>query len=143
MFESESDVELSGGKTAPSKAPFNWKSLPVDLLIKYRDEITRVLPPLTLKETNLEEELLLQYHSLRALQNDVLNDEEIALNQRAQVANTVSNALLSLGKLQSEVYTQERFKAIESLMIRHLSRLPEDTAEAFLKDYEVVLSNLK
>lgn len=120
----------------------NWGIYTIIELIRFRDEITKLLPPLTLKEMNLEEEMLLQYHSLRALQNDVLEDTQIALNQRAQVANAVANQLSKLADAQEKVYTQERFKAIESLMIRSLLRLPEETAADFLSQYEKLLASL-
>lgn len=129
---------VSPGEQRPT---FQWSSYPIELLIKYRDEITQCLPPLALTDMNLEEELLLQFHSLRKLQNDVLSDDNAGpLNQRAQVANSVTNALAKLVEIQADVYSQERFKMVETLLIRHLNRLPEETAAAFLADYEKVLT---
>lgn len=139
MFDQNEAISIEKGANQAEKAPFNWKSLPIDLLIKYHDEIRQHLPPLSLAEINLEEEMLLQYHTLRALQNDVLNDEKIALNQRAQVANTVASALGKLSDRQTETYTQERHKKIEAVLIRVLVKLPEETAAAFLKEYEKIL----
>jgi hypothetical protein len=121
------------------EAPFEWKSLPTELLIQFHDEIRACLPPLSLTQMNLEEELLLQYHSLRSLQTLVLNDDTLPLNQRAQVANSVVATLDRLVGAQEKVYSQERFKAIETALIRHLKRLPEATAEAFLVDYKAIL----
>ena len=143
MFEDDEAAPSFQRKRSEKAAPFNWKSLPVDVLIKYRDEITQCLPALTLSEVNLEEELLLQFQTLRVLQTEVLNDETIPLNQRAQVANAVGNTLDRLIGAQSEVYDQERFKSIENVLIRHLRKLPEAFAEDFLKDYERVLSGGK
>ena len=143
MFNENEEFLLEKGVNSPKgakKAPFNWKSLPVSDLIRYYDEIREVLPPLSLDKMNLEEELLLQFHTMRALQNEVLNDTDFPLNQRAQVANSVASALGKLTERQSEVHTQERHKAIEALLIRHLNKLPEDVAEAFLKDYAKVLA---
>lgn len=143
MFdENEVQTFKKGGKSGekPDKAaPFNWKSLPIDLLILYRDQITRELPPLALKDMNMEEELLLQFHNLRALQNQVLNDDTLPLNQRAQVANSVANVLENLTSRQEKIYSSERFKLIENLLIRHLNLLPEATAEAFIVEYERIL----
>jgi hypothetical protein len=136
---------LNASKKAPkarepgSTAPFNWASIPVDLLIQYYDEIRQHLPPTALKDVDMESELLLQFHAVRALQTSVLNDTDIALNQRAQVANTVASTLKSLADMQERIYTAERYKTIENLMIRSLNRLPEDVAERFLTEYKQIL----
>jgi len=146
MFEDSPPIDLGRGKNAPAgakAAPFVWKSLPISDLILYRDQITECLPAITLSETNLEQELLLQLHAVRALQNDVIGDDDIPPNQRAQVANSVAGILNKLVDMQKAVQTQERFKAIESLMVKHLQRLPEETAEAFLKEYRALLEDLK
>lgn len=139
MFTDDQPAELSRRSSPSSGAPFNWKALPVDLLIQYRDEITAHLPPLALKDINLEEELLLQFHAIRQLQTTVLNDETLPLNQRAQVANSVTNILNKLTELQGEAYNQERFKAIELALIRSLRTLPEDVAKDFIEQYEEVV----
>ena len=130
-------------KKEKPKAPVTWAELPVDVLIQFYDEIRACLPPVKLEEMNLEEELLLQYHSLRTLQTNVLTDETLPLNQRAQVANSVVSTLDRLVQAQSEVYSQERFKDIENILIRHLKKLPEDVAEAFLLDYKALLLTKK
>ena len=134
MFDDEIQTPELNRKNTNS-APFNWASLPLELLIQYRDEITRHLPPLTLKDLNLEEEMLLQFHALRALQNGVLNDEEFPLNQRAQVANSVASSLGRLAELQESLYSSERFKMIENLLIRTLNVLGEEVAGEFLSEY--------
>lgn len=140
QFDSEDDdFEVSKGTNSVKRQPYNWKLLTVPELVACMDEIRSHLPPLSLKDINLEEEMLLQYHSLRALQNDVLEDEKIALNQRAQVANSVAAALGKLADLQTDVYTQERHKRIEGIMIKLLSKLPEDVAQTFLVEYEKAL----
>ena len=135
-------VELTPGpgkSVEKTPAPFNWKSLPVELLIQYRDEITQCLPAVDLAGVDLEQELMLQYRALRALQSSVLTDESLPLNQRAQVANTVGATLDRLIDAQEKVYNQERFKSIETLLIRHLKRLPENLAGAFLHEYAQIL----
>lgn len=123
----------SGGRT------LNWGIYTVAELVKFRDEITKALPPLELGHLNLEEEMLLQYHVLRAMQGAVIEDVDVPVNQRAQVANTVAATLKTLGEQQIELYSSERFKAIENLLIRTLDKLPEDLAAAFLVDYEKIL----
>lgn len=129
-------------KLGPSqeRAPFVWSALPVSLLVKYRDEILKNLPPTELDKFNMEQELLLQYHCVRELQNDVISDETIPPNQRAQVANSVASVLNKIAELQVGVYTSERFKNIENLMVRTLSKLPEDLAAEFIDQYEKMIA---
>lgn len=132
--------ESPGAQTPPQ---ISWKSLPVELLIKYIDEIRQHLPMRNLVEMDLEEELILQYQTIRALQNDVLQDQDVPVNQRAQVANAVAAALGKLADLQNETYSSERFKKVETILIRHARRMPEDLAKAFLEDYAALLEVLK
>lgn len=119
---------------------FNWRTLPVEQLLIYRDEITQCLPATSLSELNLEQELLLQFHSIRALQTNVLDDDALPLNQRAQVANSVASTLNKLVEMQSAVYSAERFKGVENAMIRTLNKLPENLAKEFLDEYEKVVT---
>lgn len=106
-------------------------------LLRLHAQVVVRLPPTELSKMNLEKELLLQYHSVCALQALINEDPAgIPFNQRAQVANTVSSVLKSLIDLQDVVYPQERFKAVESVLIRVLSKLPEKAAAKFLKEYE-------
>lgn len=143
MFDDELTQKI--GKTTakpPNKvgsAAFNWKSLSLEDLIRNYDEIRDNLPPIALKDLNIEEELLLQFHQLRRLQGDVLNDESLPLNQRAQVASTVAASLHKLSERQEAIWSSERFKDIENLLIRTLSQLPEDLAASFLDTYEKII----
>lgn len=130
-------------RTEPAQAPFRWSALPIETLLKYFDEIRATLPSTKLVDMNMEDELLLQYQAVRALQNSIIDDDEVPANQKAQVANAVASVLGSLADLQNKTYSSERFKRIETLLIRHLSKLPEDTAAAFLEDYEKTLKALK
>lgn len=141
MFEDEALPDLRPEKS--NKSPFVWASLPVELLLQYRDEIDRHLPPLTLKEMNMEEQLLLQYHGLRALQTLVLNEEKEPLNQRVQVANAVTGSLVKLADLQETLYSSERFKMVENLLIKTLNALPIEVAEAFLGEYAAKIEKIR
>jgi flagellar motility protein MotE (MotC chaperone) len=159
QFDEIPDSDIAFGRaavTAPDSAtvgepaevidparPYKWENHSTLDLIRFRDQITKLLPPLALSEMNLEEEMLLQFHTLRALQNDVLTQSSIALNQRVQAANAVASQLKALSDAQGEVYNQERFKAIEGLLIRSLSKWPEDAAAAFLEEYARILESLK
>lgn len=127
------------GDDKGKKAPFNWASLPVNLLIQYYDEIRQHLPETSLKDINLEEQLLLQFHVIRTLQAKALEDDEVPMQQRVQAANAGAAILKALVDMQERVYTTERYKAIENLLIRLLNKQPEEFSVAFLTEYEKVL----
>jgi len=125
--------------SAVRAAGIRWDLMPVDELLRNRNAIDEALPSIELKDLDLEKELLLQFHSVRKLQDDVLHDDTIQLNQRAQLANTVASVLTKLADLQVEVYSAERFKSVENLLIRHLMAIPEAVAVAFLAEYRELL----
>jgi hypothetical protein len=132
-------TQMTGASATSSNRTLNWSIYTVAELVRFRDEIGRALPALELKHLNLEQEMLLQYHALRELQGDVLSDGEVPVNQRAQVANSVASTLKTLGDLQIGLYSSERFKDVENLLIRTLDKLPEEQAAVFIDDYEKLL----
>lgn len=138
----ESKVKNFGRGEETSTPTFRWSALPLETLLRYLDEIRQVLPATTLLDMNMEEELILQFQAVRTLQNTILDDESVPANQKAQVANSVASVLGSIADLQNKVYSSERFKRIETLLIRHLNKLPEDVAAAFLEDYEQMITTL-
>lgn len=141
MFKSDSELTLDNDPDNVAvgdtyKAPkILWKYMPVGELLRVRDEIERHLPPLTLAEIDLEKELLLQYHAMRALYNDIVTEDGVPANQKAQVGNSVTASLDKLSSLQLEMHSAEQFKKIENMMIRMLNKLPEDVAAEFLAEY--------
>jgi len=108
-----------------------------DLLI-LKSQVEQRLPARSLKEMNLEEELVEQYLTVKALQERVLSGEGVSPSQLAQVANQVAGTLQQLVKMQTEYHTSERFKAIEGLMVKYMRRLPLSVAEDFLAEYEAL-----
>jgi len=106
-------------------------------LIELRAEIDELLPAKRLKDINLEEELVRQLALVQKLQRDVLNDSEnTPANQMAQCAGAVANVLAVLSKLQVEVYSSERMKRAESILVETITTLPHDTQVTFLDLYE-------
>lgn len=103
-------------------------------LLALRDRIDGLLPPMTMASMNLEEAIVRQFMTVKELQNKVLsgNDEP---NKKASVVNACASALQTLAKLQIELHTAERFKAIENLMIKHVKALPLEQAQKFMDDY--------
>lgn len=137
------DVDPAGIKReGPAKSRQNWSLNTVAELVRFREEITSALPPLQLGKLNLEEENLIQYHTLKELQSSVMEDEEVPANQLAQVANAVAAVLKTLGDQQAALYTSERYKSIENLLIRHLTSREDEFSEKFLAEYRELLLTL-
>lgn len=118
-----------------------------DQLLELRAEIDELLPAKRLKDINLEEELVRQLAVAQKLQRDVLRDDDFEgdgtpANQKAQVLNSVASALAVLGKLQVELYSSERLKRAESVMIETISNLPKEQQVVFLDLYEANLGKL-
>lgn len=111
-------------------------------LFALRGRIDAVLPAPNMSEVNLEDEVVRQFQTVRALQATVIagNDEP---NKKASVIQACATALQMLSKMQAEIYTAERFKRIENLLIKHLKLLPEETAQAFLAGYERLILEIE
>lgn len=103
-------------------------------------EVEAKLPLKYLKDVSLEQELVRQLRMTQLLQIDVIDDPEVPANQRAQTANAVAAILHNLAKLQTEVYTSERLKTIEAILIETLKTLPEEQQRRFMEEYVERLS---
>lgn len=112
----------------------------VDELLELRGAIESRLPPSSLKDVDLERELVLQFKALQALQSRVINDDGIPANQRSQTASALSAALVNLRKLQDSEFDSERVKLMESVLIDTVNEEGREFAEAFLSKYEAALS---
>lgn len=107
-------------------------------LLSLRAEIDARLPASSLQDMNLERELVRQYLKVQELQEESRQDEGVPYNQQAQVANSVASTLDALVKMQKDIYTSERFKAIENLLIQYIKRMPLELAEQFVAEYEAL-----
>lgn len=95
---------------------------------------------ITQENLNLETELLTQYNSARRLIHDsTYSDAEVPVNQKAQAVNAATTILASLIKSQAELYSLERVKKIESVLIAVLKDFPE-LQERFFESYEKALA---
>lgn len=131
--------------TPPAEQGFTDRALDaytLQELLDLRARIERRLPARSLKDLDLEAELALQFLALQQLQNAVIDDEDTPANQKAQVANSLSAALVNLVKVQSDVHNSERMKRIESILIDTLKDLPVEAVEAFLANYEQALEGI-
>lgn len=154
MFDQKAKpVDIGAKKPPPAPKGHSdglLAAMTLEELLDLRDRIDKHLPPRTISDINMEEELLLQLASLRALSNKIANvgseDGEgsgVPLNQRAQLANSITSVLKSLIDRQVEVFSSERFKRIENLLVRHLRRQSSEFAKAFLDEYEQIIVNGK
>lgn len=92
----------------------------------------------SLKELDLDKELLNQYNNARKLFDEIEFDNETPTNQKASVLNTITTILREILKMQQDLHNIERVKLIEVTLINVLKQ-HETLREAFLKDYEEAL----
>lgn len=111
-------------------------------LLELRAEIDQFLPTKALTDMNMERELVLQLTTVQHLQMAVLRDNSVPANQKAQTVNSVAASLQALAKLQTEIYTSERLKALENIMIQTLQTLPKEAQEHFLEAYEGAIAKV-
>lgn len=112
------------------------ESLSVSDLLLLRQRIDAKLPATSLSELNLEQELVIQFMSVKELLNDVSRDVMTPANQKAQVINSLSSVLLQMTKSQTDLYNAERIKKIERAVIEVLGKISQKLAEEFLESYE-------
>lgn len=139
-MERQFDLSSPERQTKADKPIVNWSLLSIAELLGQRNQIDEHLPPTELSKWNLEAEMLLQYRAATQLQAQVLDDDDVAPNQKAQVLNAVTASLSKLTEVQKELYSSERHKKIETILIRMLKKLPEDVAATFIDDYEKALN---
>lgn len=113
--------------------------LEVHELLSLREKIDALLPQKGLKDLNMEHELVIQLQIVKQMQKDVIDDDSVPANQRAQVAGQVANVMSTLSKLQVEVYDAERMKQIEACTIEAINTLNPDAQKVFFDLYEVKL----
>lgn len=108
-------------------------------LLELKAEIDTKLGASSLKDLDLEQELLQQYNLTKKLLGEVLEDDGVPANQKAQVVNSCTNILKELTQTQTELYNAERLKQMESALIRCLKTLDKTAQQEFLMSYKHVL----
>ena len=121
--------------TSKREAIFDLSGIDEAGLYLLMTEVEAKLPLKYLKDVSLEQELVRQLRMTQLLQIDVIDDPDVPANQRAQTANAVAAILHNLAKLQTEVYTSERLKTIEAILIETLKTLPEEQQRRFMEEY--------
>lgn len=119
------------------------EGLEVEDLLALRQAVDAALPATTLKDVDLAKELVIQLQVVKQLQADVMKDDEIPANQRAQCAGQVGTVLVALAKLQNDTFDSERLKVVEGILIETVRALPTEQQEAFLTAYAVALGGVK
>lgn len=114
----------------PEELQQRLDGLAVNELLTLRAMIDGALPARSLKDMDLAHELVLQTLALQQLQLVTLQDDGTKANQKAQVANSLSASLVTLVKMQGDVYTSERFKRLEGVLIDYLNAMPDSAARA-------------
>lgn len=139
MLNEQRYEEVSSGEAFGDEKPQIYSDIQdwnVEELLNLRAEIDRLLPSTKLNEMDLEKELVLQYHKVVALQTRVLEDDRTPANQLAQVSNAVAGTLQNLVSMQSKFHTSERFKELESRLIKTLNKMPDEHTREFFTWYE-------
>jgi hypothetical protein len=131
------------GENAAEQLGLSLKQYPFDLLLSLRAEIDAALPPMKLSSINLEQELMIQYQTAKALQTQTLAQPMTEANKKAQVVNTTASTLQALIKMQADFHTAERFKKIEVLLIECLRAMPEEMTTKFFERYERELGAMR
>ena len=134
---SEAEAPAVHVPTTPTELSLaDLRALPLQARLGLFEQVKASLPATSLAEMNLEQECVLLFLSSKQLMQDVLVEEDIAANQKAQVANTCAANLRELVKMQMSLYTSERMKAIELSLTRVLKSLPEEAQMKFFDEYE-------
>lgn len=139
MLDESKYEKVASGEAFATEQPQIYTDIQdwtIEELLNLRAEIDKLLPSTKLKDMDLEKELVLQYHRVVALQTRVLEDDHTPANQMAQVSNAVAGTLQNLVSMQSKFHTSERFKELESRLIKTLNRIPREHVEEFFKWYE-------
>lgn len=140
LFEAP-PLKAAGGikdSTASVGHAFGLEHMDVGELLALRAGIDGRLPAISLKGLNLEEELVRQFLQVKALQTQVMNNDEIPANQLAQVAGQVSSILQVLVKMQIDVGRDEQMKRIEDALLEAVRTLPDKERVAFFDRYEKI-----
>jgi hypothetical protein len=145
------DRALAPTAQSPSNLPF--EALSESQLLEIRAKVDGLLGSMNLDDIDMARELMTQHRTVSLLQHQTLNDEDVPPNQKAQTANTFQALLQQLIKMRTELYTAERSRAIESMVIRAFTKCssadfdasPEakkalqEAKDLFFTEYEALL----
>lgn len=130
----EAKMSLTSYTLNATESPKGLAVLSQSELLLKREEIDRLLTETHIKDINLSKELLIQLKKAKLLQQDTDNNE-VPANQRAQVQNSLGSVLINLAKHQQATYTAERYKRMETALIKTLKTLPKAAQKQFFDLY--------
>ena len=138
--------------TRPSSAAAQPAPAPPSLREKYPHLKDRdlgagvVLPksaePVELKDIDIGVELEHAFRTAKILLDACVNDTATPLNQKAQIIGALNTILAAMTKQRADIYSAERVRTLESVLLKVLKRHPTLATE-FLADYRVELTKLE
>ena len=130
-------TELKDYSLVPAKKldKTDLKALTTSELLALRDQIDMLLPKTSIKDFNLEQELILQFYAVKELMSEIATDDGTPTNQKAQVMNTAKGLLADLTKLQGTIYNAEQFRLMESALAKALKSVDKVAQDAFFHNY--------
>lgn len=97
-------------------------------------------PVSSLNDLDLGQAMLDTYNSARELLSSTQYAEEIPLNQKAQIVNSLHSVIASLIKQKETLHNIERLKALEDALVKTLKEFPDINAR-FLDLYSTNLES--
>ncbi len=136
MIDESKMAKITGAPEASKDLKSALKEMPAKELRKLMAMIESLLPGQKVKSLDLEDELMQQYDKTKELMDSCINDQDIAPNQKSQVANSVVSTLGHLVKLQEDLRLQQTLKLMESTLIDVIKTLPQEAKDEFFVEYE-------
>ena len=95
-----------------------------------------------LKDIDVASELEHAFRIAKTLLDSCVNDFETPLNQKAQIIGALNTVLTAMVKQRTDIYSAERVRTLESVLLKVLKRHPTLATE-FLSDYKTELTKLE
>jgi len=101
-------------------------------LLMLHSNVEARLQGVRLQDVNLVRETLIQLQKAKALQGKAAETENnVPMNQRAQVQNSIASILSNLARIQIELHDSESIKRIKAALVRVLRTLPAEKQNEF------------
>lgn len=110
--------------------------LPPHHLRILRSRIDELLPRDTLKDVNLEAEMVQQLAAAKDLQTRTLEHFDTPANQKAQVLNATTSAIQQLVRMQVDLKRDEQLKRMEAALLKAVATLDPAAQALFFDAYE-------
>lgn len=135
MIDQEKLEAFESQKATQAAKPFSLESLDTAQLLSLREAIEARLPARRLSELDLEKETVVQMMQARATLATLLASGEDP-HKVAPTLNALTTLLAQLSKLQADLYSSERVKAMESALIATMQSQPDEVKAKFFDTYE-------